>query len=92
MKPLEEEHLCELDRLRKENELQSTRRNEIREFWKSGCKMAELNVSGTVTMDHEIQLYKKAVRQLYRELGLDSFTDITLHKRQGKLIAVRGRK
>ena len=59
---------------------------------KSGCKMAELNVSGTVTMDHEIQLYKKAVRQLYRELGLDSFTDITLHKRQGKLIAVRGRK
>lgn len=64
MTPLREQSLEEVGRIRKENEFQATRRNEIREFIQAGCKLAELQTSGTVSLDREIELYKRAIRKV----------------------------
>ena len=82
-------NLSDIGRFHKENDFQSERRNEVREFWYSGCKMAELRTSGKVALDTEIKNYKKAVRQLCGELPPGFDKDISFHIRQGKIIAVR---
>ena len=92
MKPIEGNRLSDIDRLHKENDFQSERRNEIREFWKSGYMMAELRTSGNVKIDTEIRNYKKAVRQLWYELHINWLNDISFHIRQGKVIVVRKAK
>lgn len=89
MRPLLEKELSELTRLHQEDKFQSTRRNEIREFWQSGYDMAELQMSGKVKIDTEIRNYKKAARQLSYELKIDPIKNISFHIRQGKVIVVR---
>lgn len=85
-------NLSDISRLRKENDFQSERRNEVREFWKSGYDMAELKTSGKVALDTEVKNYKKAARQLSQELCLyDNNKSISFHIRQGSIIAVKER-
>lgn len=92
MKPLDDRVLDDIGPKSIESPFQAVRRKEILDFWNSGVKAAELEVSGKVTLETEREYYQKAIKQVSKQAGIDWLRDVKIHVSQGRVIAERVKK